>query len=152
MVSSRLAEVAPGTRVAAEGPFGVFTEESRRHNKIVLIAGGIGITPIRALMEDMSGNVVVIYRVIRDEDVIFRNELERLARERGITLHFVVGDHASEDGARLLSPAHLQELVPDIAERQVYVCGPPAMTELLGQSVRRANVHPRFIHIEKFAI
>src|SRR5438128_1663872 len=150
--SSRLAEIAPGTRVAAEGPFGVFTEESRRRSKIVLIAGGIGITPIRALMEDVLGDVVVIYRVVRDEDVIFRDELEELARERGITLHFVVGDHATEDGARLLSPAHLQELVPDIAERQVYVCGPPAMTEFLGRNVRRANVPPRFIHTEKFAL
>jgi ferredoxin-NADP reductase len=64
----------------------------------------------------------------------------------------VVGDHGTEDGARLLSPAHLQELVPDIAERQVYVCGPPAMTELLGRNVRRANVPPRFIHTEKFAL
>jgi predicted ferric reductase len=150
--SSRLAEIAPGTRVAAEGPFGIFTEEARRRSKVVLIAGGIGITPIRALMEDMSGDVVVIYRVVRDEDVIFRDELDELARGRGITLHFVIGDHATEDGARLLSPAHLQELVPDIAERQVYVCGPPAMTELLGRNVRRANVPPRFIHTEKFAL
>src|SRR2546425_3408310 len=150
--SGRLAEIAPGTRVAAEGPFGVFTPDARRRNKILLIAGGIGITPIRALMEDMSGDVVVIYRVVRDEDVIFRDELEELARRRGISLHFVVGNHATEDGARLLSPTHLQELVPDIAERQVYVCGPPAMTELLGRNVRRANVPPRFIHTEKFAL
>ncbi len=150
--SSRLAEIAPGTRVLAEGPFGVFTEAARRRDKIVLIAGGIGITPIRALMEDMSGDVIVIYRVVRDEDVIFREELEELARARGITLVFVVGDHATEDGARLLSPAHLQELVPDIAERQVYVCGPPAMTEFLGRNVRRANVSPRLIHTEKFAL
>ena len=150
--SSRLAEVAPGTPVLAEGPFGVFTAAARRRSKIVLIAGGIGITPIRALMEDMSGDVVVIYRVVRDEDVIFRDELEELARERGVTLFFVVGDHATEDGARLLSPVHLQELVPDIAERQVYVCGPPAMTEFLGRNVRRANVPARFIHTEKFAL
>jgi predicted ferric reductase len=150
--SSRLAQIAPGTRVVAEGPFGVFTTARRRRDKIVLIAGGIGITPIRALMEDMSGDVVVIYRVVRDDDVIFRDELEELARERGITLHFVVGDHATEDGARLLSPAHLEELVPDIAERQAYVCGPPAMTEVLGRNVRRANVPRRFIHIEKFAL
>jgi predicted ferric reductase len=150
--SSRLAEIAPGTRIVAEGPFGIFTEAARRRNKIVLIAGGIGITPIRALMEDMSGDVIVIYRVVREEDVIFRDELEELARERGITLLFVVGDHATEDGARLLSPSHLQELVPDISERQVYVCGPPAMTEQLGRNVRRANVPPRFIHTEKFAL
>src|SRR6266581_1342642 len=88
----------------------------------------------------------------REEDVIFREELEELARGRGITLVFVVGDHATEDGARLLSPAHLQELVPDIAERQVYVCSPPAMTEFLGRNVRRANVSPRLIHTEKFAL
>jgi predicted ferric reductase len=150
--SSRLAEIAPGTRIVAEGPFGVFTEAARRRDKVVLIAGGIGITPIRALMEDMSGDVIVIYRVVRDEDVIFRDELENLARERGITLLFVVGDHATQDGARLLSPSHLQELVPDIAERQVYVCGPPAMTEHLGRNVRRANVPPRFIQTEKFAL
>ena len=100
----------------------------------------------------MSGDVVVIYRVVQDEDVIFRDELEELARERGITLVFVVGDHATEDGARLLSPAHLEELVPDIAERQVYVCGPPAMTEVLERNVRRASVPPRFIHVEKFAL
>ena len=68
----RLADVAPGTRVVAEGPFGVFTEAARRREKVVLIAGGIGITPIRALMEDMSGDVIVIYRVVREEDVIFR--------------------------------------------------------------------------------
>jgi predicted ferric reductase len=150
--SSRLAEIAPGTRVVAEGPFGVFTAAAQRREKVALIAGGIGITPIRALMEDMSGDVVVVYRVVRDEDVIFRDELEQLARERSITLHFVVGDHAGEDGAQLLSPAHLQELVPDIAERQVYVCGPPAMTEVLDRNVRRANVPPRFIHTEKFAL
>jgi len=150
--SSRLAEIAPGTHVFAEGPFGVFTEAARRREKVVLIAGGIGITPIRALMEDMSGDVIVIYRVVRDEDVIFRDELEELARHRGIRLVFVVGDHASEDGARLLSPDHLQELVPDIAERQVYVCGPPAMTEALDRNVRRANVPPCFIHTEKFAL
>jgi predicted ferric reductase len=150
--SGRLAEVAPGTRVVAEGPFGVFTAAARRREKVALIAGGIGITPIRALMEDMSGDVVVIYRVVRAEDVIFRNELEELARERGLRLVFVVGDHATEDGARLLSPDHLQELIPDIADRQVYVCGPPALTEVLERNVRRAHVPPRFIHTEKFAL
>ena len=150
--SSRLAEIAPGTHVLAEGPFGVFTKAARRRDKIVLIAGGIGITPIRALMEDMSGDVIVIYRVVREEDVIFRDELEELARERGLTLHFVVGDHATEDGARLLSSAHLRELVPDIAEREVYVCGPPAMTDVLDRNVRRANVPARFIRTEKFAL
>src|SRR5207302_8684490 len=87
--SSRMGECRPGTRVLAEGPFGVFTEAARRRQKVALIAGGIGITPIRALMEDMAGDVVVVYRVVSDDDVIFRDELEALARERGIRLLIV---------------------------------------------------------------
>jgi|GraSoiStandDraft_4_1057263.scaffolds.fasta_scaffold00929_11 predicted ferric reductase len=150
--SGALSSVKPGTRVIAEGPFGVFTEAARKREKVLLVAGGIGITPIRALMEDMHGDVVVIYRVVAQSDAVLRGELERLARERGLTLHLVVGDHATPAGGRLLSPNHLSELVPDVAERHVYVCGPPAMTEALARNVRRANVPARFIHTEKFAL
>src|SRR2546423_1555794 len=150
--SGRLGEIRPGTRVVAEGPFGVFTEAARRRDKVVLIAGGIGITPIRALMEDMSGDVIVVYRVVSESDLIFRDELQTLARDRGIKLVVVAGDHATAEGSRLLSPDHLRELVPDIAERQVYVCGPPAMTDFLEGNVRRADVPARFIHAEKFSL
>ncbi len=150
--SSGAGEIAPGTRVIAEGPFGVFTEASRRRDKVLLIAGGIGITPIRALMEDMGGDVVVIYRVVDEQEIIFREELEQLAEQRDIRLLFVAGDHATSAGRQLLSGAHLRELVPDIAERQVYVCGPPAMTAALERNVRRADVPARFIHTEKFAL
>ncbi len=150
--SARLGELEPGTRVIAEGPFGVFTEAARKREKVLLVAGGIGITPIRALMEDMRGDVVVIYRVVDEGDIVFRDELERLADERGLRLLFVVGDHTTRTGRRLLSARHLRELVPDIAERQVYVCGPPAMAGALERNVRRADVPARFIHTEKFAI
>jgi predicted ferric reductase len=150
--SSRLGGLAPGTRVIAEGPFGVFTEAARKREKVLLVAGGIGITPIRALMEDMHGDVVVIYRVVDDSDIIFREELDRLAQERGVTLLFVIGDHRTRAGRRLLSPRHLCELVPDITERQVYICGPPAMTEALERNVRRAEVPARLINTEKFAL
>jgi predicted ferric reductase len=150
--SAALGDVTPGTRVIAEGPFGVFTEAARKREKVLLIAGGIGITPIRALMEDMRGDVVVIYRVADERDIVFRDELERLARERGLTFFLVVGDHATPAGRHLLSPAHLRELVPDVDERHVYVCGPPAMTDALERSVRHAGVPIRFIHTEKFAL
>ena len=95
---------------------------------------------------------IVIYRVLRHDDVIFRNELEPLARERGIKLLLVAGDHATEAGALLLTPAHLQELVPDIADRDIYVCGPPAMTDVLEKNVRGTGVPRRFIHTERFAL
>jgi predicted ferric reductase len=150
--SGKIRRVRPGTRVVAEGPFGSFTEAARRREKVVLIAGGIGITPIRALLEEMNGDVIVLYRVMHDDDIIFRDELEDLASERGIDIRFVVGDHETDDGRDLLSPKHLQELVPDIAEREVYVCGPPAMTNAIRANVRDAHVPARFIHAERFAL
>ena len=80
---------------------------------------------------------------MRESDVVFRDELEQLAAERGFELHIVVGDHATDEGRELLSPAHLRELVPDVAEREVYVCGPPAMIDAIERASRHADVPPR---------
>jgi predicted ferric reductase len=150
--SARVGDIPVGTRVVAEGPFGVFTEAARRREKVLLIAGGIGITPIRALMEEMGGEIIVLYRAVSDDDLVFRAELDRLAAERGIELQYIVGDHATEEGSRLLSPAHLRELVPDIEDRDIFVCGPPAMTEAAVRNVRAAGVRRRHIHAERFAL
>ena len=147
-----LADVPLGTRVLAEGPFGVFTEASRRRSKIALVAGGIGITPVRALLEEASGDVTVVYRALTDDDLVLRSEIEDLAARRGAAVHFVVGDHAAPGGERLLSPEHLTELVPDLADRDVYVCGPPGMTNAALRNVRAAGVRRRHIHVERFAL
>jgi ferredoxin-NADP reductase len=150
--SAKLAVVPVGTRVLVEGPFGVFTEAARRRERILLVAGGIGITPIRALLEDVRGDAVVLYRVVAADDVVLRAELDSIAARRGIRLEYVVGDHRAGDGARLLDAAHLRELVPDIEERDVYVCGPPAMTDALLARLRDAGVPRRDIHAERFAL
>jgi predicted ferric reductase len=150
--SGALGEIRQGTRVIAEGPFGVFTDRARRREKALLIAGGIGITPIRTLLETMRGDLVVIYRVVEESEIIFREELEQLAHARGARLHFTVGDHRLPSGRDLLSPAHLHELVPDITEREVYVCGPPSMADAVTENARHAHVPRRHIHTERFAL
>jgi predicted ferric reductase len=137
-----------GARVLAEGPFGIFTDAFRRHGKRVLIAGGIGITPVRALVERSRGDDIVIYRALSDDDLVLRGELEEL----GVEAHYVVGDHAAPGGDRLLSPEHLLELVPDLADRDVYVCGPPGMIDAAMKSVRGAGVRRNHIHVERFAL
>jgi predicted ferric reductase len=146
--TARLASVPAGTRVVAEGPFGVFTAVARTRAKVLLVAGGIGITPVRALVDELEGDVVVVYRALEQRDLVFRDELDAL----GCPVHYVVGDHRTEDGARLLTPAHLLELVPDIRERDVYVCGPPAMTDLAVRHIRDAGVPRRLVHVERFAL
>ena len=149
--TAALRAIPPGTRVIAEGPFGAFTAAARRRPRVALIAGGVGITPIRALLEDMPGgpeDITVVYRALRAEDLILREELDALAERRGAEVHYVVGGH---EGGELLSPEHLQALMPDIAARDVYVCGPPAMVDATRASLGRSGVARRHIVTERFA-
>jgi len=151
----RLADIAPGTRVVVEGPFGVFTAASRKRTRVALIAGGIGITPLRALVEEMQGDpgdLVLIYRAVNENDLVFRAELDALASQRGLVVHYVVGDHRDPASAALLSPEHLQRLAPDFSAREVYICGPPAIMRLTTENARRAGVPARYIHSESFAL
>jgi predicted ferric reductase len=150
--TQHLGRIRPGTRVLAEGPFGDFTEEVRRREGVALVAGGIGITPIRALLQEMQGDIVLIYRVMYESDLVFREEIDHLARERGIRVYYVVGDHRVAGNERLLSPEHLLELVPDLPAREVYVCGPPVMAQILERSVRRVGVPRKYIHTDQFAL
>ncbi len=150
--TGRMGLIQPGTRVVAEGPFGVFTDSSRTREKVLLVAGGIGITPVRALIEEMEGDVVVLYRVVAGEDLVFTDELDRLTDSRRIAVHYVVGDHTTPEGRELLSPKHLKELVPDVAEREVYLCGPNAFIDVLRSELRRAGVPRRHLHVERFAL
>jgi predicted ferric reductase len=142
--TAALKAIPPGTRVIAEGPFGSFTAAARRRPRVALIAGGVGITPIRALLEDMPGDIAVVYRASREEDVILRAELDELAHRRGADLHYVVG-------AAPLSAERLLELVPDLPERDVFVCGPPAMTDAMRDSLGRTGVPRRQVSVERFA-
>lgn len=150
--SRDLASVRPGTRVAAEGPFGVFTDENRRRDRALLIGGGIGVAPVRALLEEAPPGTVAVVRALSDADVVFRDELEEIARERDAVIHVVTGDHETDGGRELLSPRHLRELVPDLVEREVYVCGPPGMTTAITAAVRSAGVPSRYVHAERFAL
>jgi predicted ferric reductase len=146
----RLASLPVGTRVIVEGPSGGLTSAARRHARVALIAGGVGIAPIRALLEDTPGEpgtIAVIYRAGSEADVLFRDELDELARRRGAALHYVLGERRGDE---LLSAEHLQALVPDIASRDVYVCGPPRLTEVTLASLRRAGVPRRHIVSEGF--
>jgi predicted ferric reductase len=152
--TARIGELRPGTRVLAEGPYGAFTSGARRHARAALIGGGVGITPIRALLEDMpgaAGDIAVVYRVGDEREVLFREELEILALSRGAEVHYVVGDHAGPGGDDLLSPAHLLALVPDLRTRDVYVCGPPGMTDAVRSALRAAGVPRRQVITESFA-
>lgn len=138
----------PGTRVIAEGPAGGLTRGARTRPSVAMIAGGVGIAPIRALLEDMPArDIAIVYRATDPRTVLFRGELDELAKRRGATLHYVIGDRAA-DGA--LSPERLRALIPDLADRDVFVCGPASMTAAARASLRAAGVPRRQIVAEGF--
>ncbi|WP_329154047.1 ferredoxin reductase family protein [Streptomyces sp. NBC_01456] len=146
--SAALALLRPGTRVWAEGPYGSFTAVRRRADKVLLLAGGVGITPLRALFETLPGEVTLIYRARRPEDLALRCELDAIAAARGARVHYVV----TEPGGRSspLTARALLRLIPDLAAHEVYLCGPPGMTEAARRALRGAGIPRRHIHHESF--
>ncbi|ALG14719.1 ferredoxin reductase family protein [Kibdelosporangium phytohabitans] len=152
--SASLRHVKPGTRVFAEGPYGAFTAMHRTKQNALLVAGGVGVTPIRALLEEIRGHVVVLYRVNNQDDAVLLRELLELARARGAVLHLLPGPVTARDadGNQLLSPGNLAGLVGDIADRDVFVCGPPPMTAAVMRSLRDLGVPREQIHAERFSL
>ena len=150
--SSALSRLRPGTRVLAEGPYGAMTAALRQRRKVLLIAGGVGITPLRALFQSIPaapGDLTLVYRASRDTDVVFRRELETLAERRRANLHIVVG-HRHELPLDPLSPEGLSALVPNLRAHDVFVCGPDGMTSAATSAVVAAGVPRSQIHHESF--
>ncbi|MDK1476863.1 ferredoxin reductase family protein [Streptomyces sp. 549] len=140
-----------GTRAVLEGPYGALTLMHRSQPGALYIAGGMGVTPIRSLLEAETGtDVTVIYRVRGPEDAVLLHEIRALVAARGWRLHVFAG--RSQDGVRPFDPAQMGAGVPDIASRDVYVCGPPAMTSAVLAALRALDVPGRQVHAEKFAL
>jgi predicted ferric reductase len=146
--SRGLGKLQPGTRVFAEGPYGALTADGKSRH-VVLLAGGLGITPLRALFATIPGRVTLIYRASKPQDVIFQNELDSIARDRGATVHYIVGSR-KELGGDPLNARVLQKLAPGLHRQDVYLCGPPGMTEAAMSALSDAGVPRRRIHYESF--
>jgi predicted ferric reductase len=146
--SRALRGLRPGTRVMAEGPYGAFTAD-RSGRGAVLLAGGVGITPLRAMFAALPGPVTLIYRASSERDIVFRDELDAIARARGAVVHYVVGSRAMLGGDPL-SPAVLRRLVPGLHRQDVYVCGPPGMITAAVEALQAAGVPRRRVHYESF--
>jgi predicted ferric reductase len=151
--SRALRHVEPGTRVVAEGPYGNLTAQRRTRGRVALIAGGVGITPLRALLETLPagpGELTLLYRVNTERDVLFRTELDELAKSRGIDVRYLVGRRDKRPGP--LSPRHLEQHLPDAAHRDIFLCGPPGMMEVAMKSLRSLGVPRSQVHYERFEL
>jgi len=149
--STLVHSVRPGTLVLAEGPSGAMTARKRSRPSVLLIAGGVGITPMRALFETLpvGGGLTLLYRTSRPGDVVFRAELEQIARQRGAEIIWMIGP--SSDPALSMTGTNLRRLVPDVAERDVYLCASPGLSQAVRTALKDAGLPGRQLHEETFA-
>ncbi|NEA30266.1 ferredoxin reductase family protein [Streptomyces sp. SID13031] len=157
--AERARTLAVGSRVLIEGPYGTMTAARRRHPRMVMLAAGVGITPFRALLEDSDyqpGEATLIYRYTNDEHAIFLAELTELAEQRGIELVLLPGRRRDDgswlpDGVDGTDVEALKRFVPDIADRDVFACGPVPWLKSVHRAARRAGVKTRDFHDEDYA-
>ncbi len=149
--SRSLADLKPGTRVFMEGPYGAFTAGRASRKHVVLIGGGVGITPVRAIIEEFRNGVQldVIVRVSRSEDLILREELDYLAAQSdgSIRIHYLVG-------SRKLHPMDAKSitaLVPRFADSDIYICGPAPLVDAVRDAAHEVGVPKNRFHDEAFA-
>lgn len=156
--SSVVPSLAPGTRVLVEGPFGRLTSRPRTRLRLAFIGAGVGITPLRALAQSMDyepGSAVYIERFAQSP--LFAAETDELALDRGLRVIRVGGKRRATgswigDGAAALETdlAALQAWIPDVTERDTYVCGPMPWCGLVIATLRQAGVPNGQIHLETF--
>lgn len=146
----------PGTPVFIDGPHGVFTENKCLGDKALLIAGGIGITPLRSLAErllSLDKDCVLLYSNRSQKDMVFRRELAELEEGGGFAVHHVLsGDPGWPGESGLLDAERIKRLVPDFAERDAFLCGPPPMVDAVKAALLSLGMSKTRIHSEVFSL
>ena len=149
--SRDLQHLPVGTWVLAEGPYGVVTPQRRSGRGVLLVAGGVGITPMRALFQAVplapGEDLLLLYRARSPDDVLFRAELDEIAARRGARVLY-----GYSGGPDLLGAEALLDVAPDLASRDVYVCGPARLMDAVRASTREAGLPPERLHEERFAL
>jgi predicted ferric reductase len=158
--TTALMNVKPGTRVMIEGPYGIFSDASRTAANLTLVGIGIGIAPIRALLEAtdiVPGRATVILRGHTPSQLYLLREIQVLCQERGAKLITLVGSRTQNRlGETEWMPAshrgnRLRDLVPYVADSDVYVCGPQAASDLVVADALACGTPANSIHNERFA-
>ncbi len=148
--STALADIAIGTRVFIEGPYGVFkADTARRGRQIVLIGGGVGITPLRAIMEEFPNNtkIDVLYRASSDSELVLRKELDEIADKVGAKVHYLIGSRS----VHTMSYEYLKKLIPNFQDAEVFICGPEGLVLAVKAASKKAGIPKNRFHDEAFA-
>ena len=144
-----ISSIPIGTRVVIEGPYGIFTRDMAYQFKhVTLIGGGVGITPLRAIIDEIpdSTSISVLYRARTAADLVLKDELDQLAQERIIQLHYLVGSRTEHP----INEVNIKRYVPRFADSDVYVCGPESLIQDVISAAKSAGIPKNRVHHEAF--
>lgn len=151
--TERLLRVRPGTRVMIEGPYGIFTNTARTRDHLVAVGIGIGITPIRALLEEADfapGHGTVILRARDAAGIYLGAEIQRLCAAKGAQLIVLLGPRGASWLPSEYTGYTLADLATHLAKADLFVCGPRGAAEQVIAEARAAGVRQDQIHNERF--
>jgi len=161
--TSKIGQIQPGDKAHVDAPYGVFSYlRHKPQGKMVMIAGGIGITPLLSMLRymrdvDPHHNVQLIWGLQREEEIVYKDEVEKLKTELA---HFdwvpVMSNQPEWPGetgfiTRELIEKYAVKAGEDPREMDFYVCGPPIMMDIIIPILEKMGVPARKIHFERFA-
>jgi predicted ferric reductase len=148
--SRDLIHLKPRVRVFMEGPYGAFTKNRATRKHVLLVGGGVGITPIRAIAEEFGDtvNIDLIYRASNTDELVLKEELDYLAQRSGgaLKVHYLVGSRNQHP----LNAKSILKIAPYFADSDIYVCGPEGMVEAVKTAARQVGVQKNRVHDEAF--
>ncbi len=156
--SREISRVPVGTRVWIEGPYGLFTDRARTAPKLAIVAAGIGVTPIRAFLENATiapGEATVLLRASDEDEAYHWDEIRQLAAAKGITLYTMLG-RRSPVGARWMADADvrrgvtMRSVFPDLLRSDLYLCGPTPWLDLVEADANALGIPEQQLHSERF--
>jgi predicted ferric reductase len=156
--SARISQVPVGTAVSIEGPYGLFTDVARTAPRLAIVAAGIGVTPVRALLEGARfapGEATVLLRASSQDETYLWDEIADIAEAKGATLYTMVGRRSpvgaswmpEEDARRGVT---LASVFPHLAQSDLYLCGPTTWLDLVEADANAAGMPAHQIHAERF--
>jgi len=153
-------EASVGERLSLEGPYGDFWLRPSGA-PILAIAGGSGMAPLKALLEQarqgaVARDVVYLFGARTEEDLYAVEEMEALAKTWMARMTFVpvlsdLGDESRWRGRRGMVTDHIEGLLgKGVGHHHVYMCGPPAMIDAAVEVAVAAGIADHDIHFDKF--
>jgi ferredoxin-NADP reductase len=152
---------------ALERPYGIFTPARATSPKILCLAFGIGITPIRAIAEDLARegrDVGLVYGSLTSDEIALREEVEQLSARFGMQVHHVLSEERHPPlppsgplpqvtvSGGFVTRAFLARVVPDITEREVFLCGPPVVMRMVRKDLAALGVPEPRVFSEQFSL